>query len=97
MDVLMPDMDGYEGCKRIRSLKAKIGALPVLMLTSKSSPFDRIRGKMAGCDAYLTKPVQPELLHAALAPYLGAEAGPATSKQKAATPAYAPPAMASQR
>jgi DNA-binding response OmpR family regulator len=33
------------------------------MLTSRTSPFDRIRGKMAGCDAYLTKPVNPDQLY----------------------------------
>jgi two-component system, cell cycle response regulator len=71
MDVLMPDMDGYEGCKRLKSMKSSIGKLPVVMLTSKSSPFDRIRGKMAGCDAYLTKPVAPEQFYATLDEYIG--------------------------
>ena len=71
MDVLMPDMDGYEGCKRIKSLKSSIGVLPVVMLTSKSSPFDRIRGKMAGCDAYLTKPVAPGQLYELLSVHTG--------------------------
>ncbi len=70
MDVLMPDMDGYEGCKRLKSMKSSIGKLPVVMLTSKSSPFDRIRGKMAGCDAYLTKPVAPEQFYATLEAYI---------------------------
>ncbi|MEJ6023925.1 response regulator transcription factor [Ramlibacter sp. PS4R-6] len=56
MDVLMPGIDGFEACRRI---KAKRAHLPVVMLTSKSSPFDRVRGKMAGCDTYLTKPVDP--------------------------------------
>ncbi len=71
MDVLMPDMDGYEGCKRLKSMKSSIGKLPVVMLTSKASPFDRIRGKMAGCDAYLTKPVAPEQFYATLDEYIG--------------------------
>ena len=66
MDVLMPDLDGYEGCKKLKALKTTIGELPVVMLTSKSSPFDRIRGKMAGCDAYLTKPVDPARLYEVL-------------------------------
>ena len=71
MDVLMPDMDGYEGCKQLKSMKSSIGKLPVVMLTSKASPFDRIRGKMAGCDAYLTKPVAPEQFYATLDEYVG--------------------------
>lgn len=60
MDVLMPGIDGYEACRKIKAMPLNgRGARPaIVMLTSKSSPFDRIRGKMAGCDAYLTKPVQ---------------------------------------
>ncbi len=60
LDVLMPGMDGYEACRHIKSvLRAAARQVPVVMLTSKGSPFDRIRGKMAGCDAYLTKPISP--------------------------------------
>ena len=70
MDVLMPNLDGYEGCRRIKALKSAIGRLPVVMLTSKSSPFDRIRGKMAGCDAYLTKPVEAVWLYETLSQQL---------------------------
>lgn len=71
MDVLMPGIDGYEACRRIKSQsKSAGGSPPIIMLTSKSSPFDRIRGKMAGCDAYLTKPVDPERLHEVLSHYL---------------------------
>ncbi|HMA06302.1 MAG TPA: response regulator, partial [Ramlibacter sp.] len=67
MDVLMPDVDGYEGCHRIKARLRGADAVPVVMLTSKGSPFDRIRGKMAGCDAYLTKPVDPQHLTEVLA------------------------------
>ena len=71
MDVLMPGIDGYEGCKQIKARTRGLTRLPVIMLTSKSSPFDRIRGKMAGCDAYLTKPVEPAQLHEVLAQHAG--------------------------
>ncbi len=54
LDVVMPEADGYEICRKLRTIDKKT---PVIMLTSKSSPFDKIRGKMAGCQAYLTKPV----------------------------------------
>jgi two-component system, cell cycle response regulator len=67
MDVLMPGLDGYEGCRQIKSKLRGAQAVPIVMLTSKSSPFDRIRGKMAGCDAYLTKPVDPAQLQEVLA------------------------------
>ena len=71
MDVLMPGIDGYEACRKIKAMPAIGGkAKPsIVMLTSKSSPFDRIRGKMAGCDAYLTKPVQKSHLMQVLAKY----------------------------
>lgn len=70
MDVLMPGLDGYEGCRQIKSMLRGSHAVPVVMLTSKSSPFDRIRGKMAGCDAYLTKPIDPQHLGDVLAVHL---------------------------
>jgi len=55
------------------------------MLTSKSSPFDRIRGKMAGCDAYLTKPVDPKQLGEVLAQQLKASQDRATSSHSPLT------------
>lgn len=51
MDVLMPGMDGYEACRHIKANTYGGNRPAVVMLTSKTSPFDRIRGKMAGCDA----------------------------------------------
>ncbi|AEG93020.1 response regulator transcription factor [Ramlibacter tataouinensis] len=60
MDVLMPGIDGFEACRRIKGRGGLVP--PVVMLTSKSSPFNLVRGKMAGCDAYLTKPVDPAQL-----------------------------------
>ncbi len=56
LDVVMPGMNGYELCRAIRALPTG-RHLPVVMLTSRSSPFDRARGALAGCDTYLVKPV----------------------------------------
>lgn len=70
LDVLMPGIDGYETCRRIKSLLQNMQGTKIIMLTSRTSPFDRIRGKMAGCDAYLTKPVLPQKLHETLNQYL---------------------------
>ena len=56
LDVVMPGVDGYEVCKKIKRNKSTKN-IPVVMLTSKSSPFDKVKGKLAGCDNYLTKPV----------------------------------------
>ncbi len=61
LDVVMPGIDGYQVCKLIKSKKTLVKT-HVVMLTSKGSPFDKIRGAMAGCDAYLTKPVDEEKL-----------------------------------
>lgn len=57
LDIVMPGADGYDVCKIIRR-HPDYKKVPVVMLTSKSSPFDRIRGTMAGCTNYLTKPVE---------------------------------------
>lgn len=56
LDVVMEGMDGYSVCKKIRAagLNRKT---PVTLLTSKSSSFDKLKGTLAGCDAYLTKPI----------------------------------------
>jgi len=56
LDVVLPGTDGYQVCKEIRK-NPKTKQTPVIMLTSKSSPFDRVRGSLVGCSAYLTKPV----------------------------------------
>jgi two-component system, cell cycle response regulator len=86
MDVLMPGIDGFEACRRIKARAKSGAAVPVVMLTSKSSPFDRIRGKMAGCDTYLTKPVDPAQLYEIVERHLGAPLTPRHSSA-AATPA----------
>lgn len=72
LDVLMPGMDGYETCRRIKAMPHLLKKVKVIMLTSRTSPFDRIRGKMAGCDAYLTKPVQAQKLYETLSQFLAA-------------------------
>ncbi|MFS8513691.1 MAG: asparaginase domain-containing protein, partial [Planifilum fulgidum] len=56
LDLTLPHMDGYEVCKRIKRSRHS-RQVKVVMLTSRASRIDRIRGAMAGCDAYLTKPV----------------------------------------
>ena len=65
LDVVLPGMDGYQVCKNIKR-NPEIKHIPVVMLTSKTSPFDRVRGSMAGCNSYLTKPVDYEKFHQVL-------------------------------
>ena len=69
LDILMPGMDGYQVCKRIKSSPATKDAA-VVMLRSKSSAFDKFRGSWAGCDAYLGKPVGEDELLATIARFL---------------------------
>lgn len=60
LDVILPGIDGYDICKLIKKNPEK-SETPVIMLTSNSSPADRIKGKMAGCDTYLIKPVRADI------------------------------------
>lgn len=59
LDVMMPGIDGYETCSRLRK-KAEYKKTPIIMVSGKTSPLDEVKGVMAGCTTYLTKPVQPE-------------------------------------
>lgn len=70
LDVIMPGIDGYQVCKLIKKSNRSAQKTAVVMLTSKDSPFDRIRGSMCGCDAYLTKPVDEEKLLETIARFL---------------------------
>jgi CheY-like chemotaxis protein len=63
LDVMLPGMDGYDVCKVIKKNKDN-ALMKVVMLTSKDKTFDKIRGTMAGCDSYLTKPVDEMKLRA---------------------------------
>ena len=56
LDVMMPDMDGFEVCRRLKSSPAT-HHLPVVMVTALDQPSDRVRGLEAGADDFLTKPV----------------------------------------
>ena len=62
LDLMLPDMDGLEICRRIRALPGPMGQVPVLMLTAKGDPMDRIIGLELGADDYLPKPFEPREL-----------------------------------
>lgn len=62
LDLMLPDMDGLEVCRRIRALPGALGATPILMLTAKGDPMDRIIGLEMGADDYLPKPFEPREL-----------------------------------
>jgi two-component system cell cycle response regulator len=65
LDVMMPGMDGFEVCRKIRATP-EISHVPVVMVTVLSDPEDRVRGLEAGADDFLTKPVNNTVLIARL-------------------------------
>lgn len=69
LDVILPGIDGYHICKAIKKEKTT-KKTPVVMLTSRSSPFDRVKGALSGCDTYLTKPVKQSAFHGVIKKYL---------------------------
>ena len=62
LDLMLPDIDGLEVCRRIRTLPGDAARVPVLMLTAKGDPMDRIVGLELGADDYLPKPFEPREL-----------------------------------
>ncbi len=62
LDLMLPGIDGLEVCKRLRALPGEAGRVPVLMLTAKGDPMDRIVGLELGADDYLPKPFEPREL-----------------------------------
>jgi|SRR5690554_594769 CheY-like chemotaxis protein len=57
LDIMMPGIDGFETCTRMRAMPA-LKKTPIIMLSSKTSPLDEVKGIMAGSSTYLTKPIE---------------------------------------
>jgi two-component system phosphate regulon response regulator OmpR len=81
LDLMLPDMDGLEVCRRLRALPG--AQVPVLMLTAKGDPMDRIIGLEIGADDYLPKPFEPRELLARIRAVLRrrVEGAPPAGKQ----------------
>ena len=62
LDLMLPDADGLEVCRRIRALPGALAATPIIMLTAKGDPLDRVIGLELGADDYLPKPFEPREL-----------------------------------
>jgi two-component system phosphate regulon response regulator OmpR len=62
LDLMLPDLDGLEVCRRIRTLSGPAAQVPILMLTAKGDPMDRVIGLEVGADDYLPKPFEPREL-----------------------------------
>ena len=61
LDIMLPGIDGFEVCRRIRATNAQIG---IIMLTARSQEMDKVTGLMTGADDYVTKPFSPAELTA---------------------------------
>ena len=63
LDIMLPDIDGFEVCRRIRATSKRIG---IIMLTARTQEMDKVTGLMNGADDYVTKPFSPAELTARL-------------------------------
>ena len=63
LDIMLPDIDGFEVCRRIRANNKRMG---IIMLTARTQEMDKITGLMTGADDYVTKPFSPAELTARL-------------------------------
>ena len=81
LDLMLPDMDGLEVCKRIRAMPGALARIPVLMLTAKGDPMDRIVGLEIGADDYLPKPFEPRELLARIRAVLRRNTAPDNPEQ----------------
>ena len=61
LDIMLPDIDGFEVCRRLRVANKKIG---IIMLTARTQEMDKVTGLMTGADDYVTKPFSPAELTA---------------------------------
>ncbi len=78
LDVMLPDSDGFEICRRIRQ-SAALGRVPVLFLTARAEEVDRVLGLEIGGDDYMTKPFSPRELIARIKSHLRREEMDASS------------------
>jgi len=77
LDLMLPDIEGLEVCRRIRALPSAVAQTPILMLTAKGDPMDRIIGLEMGADDYLPKPFEPRELLARVRAILRRRSEPA--------------------
>ncbi len=63
LDIMLPGIDGYEVCKRLRT-RVETEMIPIIFLTAKIEEEDQVKGLMMGGDAYLTKPVSKQIIAA---------------------------------
>lgn len=70
LDIMLPQMDGFEVCKRIKE-NPQTASIPIIMLTAKKSSEDMAKGKEVGADNYITKPFKSANVIETIQSYLG--------------------------
>lgn len=69
LDVMMPDMDGFEACRRLKA-NAATAEIPVIFLTARGQPEDEAKGLQLGAADYISKPISPPIVLACVAAQL---------------------------
>ena len=80
MDIQMPEMDGYQATRRIRS-EPRFETLPIIAMTAHAMPEEQKKCLAAGMNAHLAKPIQPERLYATLTQWIGPMVVPDVGKE----------------
>lgn len=78
LDIMMPEMDGYEVCREVR----KMSSLPIIMLTAKGETFDKVLGLELGADDYMVKPFDTKELVARVKAVLRRTSSPEVKNEK---------------
>ena len=97
LDIMLPGIDGFEVCRRIRAMDNKIG---IIMLTARAQEMDKVTGLMTGADDYVTKPFSPAELTArvdALFRRTGGDSGPASADEISLPAEYPEPDAGEER
>jgi len=80
LDIMMPEMSGYQVCRQLRAIP-DCEHLPIVILTARKAHRDASYARTVGADGFLTKPVRPAQLLAALRKHIGGTATPAGARQ----------------
>jgi len=83
LDIMMPDMDGYEVCRRLKA-EPRTRNIPVIFLTAKNEPEDEARGLALGASDYITKPISPAIVLARVKTHLALKASADFLRDKSA-------------
>ncbi len=82
LDLMLPDADGLDVCRQIRGQAQPLASMPIVMLTAKGDPMDRVVGLELGADDYIPKPFEPRELLARLRAVLRRQQGVATNNER---------------